>query len=411
MSVSSSKRIDGPAVTLPASTAAPLITVTDVSPRAVSPGAVLPRAVSPRAATVPAASVPEQVPAESARRVSSRQWYPPRRVWQVYLLFLLTFGIYGVVWSYRFAHDFRRHRKRRARPRLHWVALVASLGLAAPYVVYRQARWIRRLNREIEHQTWPEPEVIAGLCGASLAAGVGVIAASQLGLIDGAGSLALGGLVYLLLPLPWAVMQRQLNIFKDTRPAGPWADPPYKLRLSHYATMVVGAMMIASAGYTLFQDLAPRSLGDTVVPGQPVKGASGLYVLVPTADFWVRTDAGMLEEAADLELVGPTLDTQVVVTVFQGDDWTLDRITRQRLARIRSAQTLLEKSEARTLTPGRLDPRSDARYLVERNGLRLVYHVVTIVTPERAFEVVSFTPESSGHASEIEAVVTSFALF
>ncbi len=96
-------------------------------------------------------------PPSSSRR-SDTPWRPPIALWHLYLLILLTSGVYIFFWTARVAGDMRRHVNDEIRP-WHYVAglLIPIAGL---FVVHKQASQIRQLNDRVDQRIGPPPWVI-----------------------------------------------------------------------------------------------------------------------------------------------------------------------------------------------------------------------------------------------------------
>ncbi len=351
-----------------------------------------------------------QTPAAAAEPQRQRKpWYPPKHAWHVYVLSILTL-VYPLVWTYRFAEDIRRHRRRRVRPWLYVVAWIGSLGLAMPYVVYRQARWIHRLHSENDRTTWPTAKMVGIGAALILAAAISVGLASVAGALPGLAIFALIVLLWLVYPLPWVVMQRQLNIYKASRPVGLWTSKPYRLGIHHYLAMIVGFCLVGAIGYSAYLNTSPRLAGQQIAAETHVMGRSGRYTVTAPGDNWVRARQGTLADNADLELIGKNLETQVVGRALTGDRWTLDSLGVARREAIAAGGELISAEEERTLLPNTINPVSYARYVVRRGDATIVFSVVTVITEGEAFEIVGFTPEAGGSAPQIETLVRSFEL-
>ena len=220
---------------------------------------------------------------------------------------------------------------------------------------------------------------------------------------------------FAVLPLPWLVLQRQLNAYKDTLGEVTWSSAPF--RLSGPQTAVIlptalfalflafGGTLVALEDFELikFRNLDAQPAVVDVSSGLdrrldsdvPVEGTSGLYTLTPQHPIWTKVPVGTLNDESDLELYGPTADTWVIVYADRHSKRSLDKIVAGRREMLAEDMEAPLFSEERRLLPDSLYPISHARYA---DGpafatARDMWWVTTLVTDEFEVEVIAGTSQ------------------
>ena len=248
-------------------------------------------------------------PPSSSRR-SDTPWRPPIALWHLYLLILLTSGVYIFFWTARVAGDMRRHVNDEIRP-WHYVAglLIPIAGL---FVVHKQASQIRQLNDRVDQRIGPPPWVIVilTLVVTVLPEMAEKLLDQEVWYLETATFL----LFVALIAIPWLLMQRQLNCFKLALSGARWSGRPFHFSKLQYLALSPGVVAVGLFAFVSHENLL-REWGDHLGPGETVSGTSGLYVLSPPDDGWVRVKPGTIEEETDLELYGSSTETWVVAYV------------------------------------------------------------------------------------------------
>lgn len=211
---------------------------------------------------------------------SAAPWHPPASLWRLYLLIFLSLGLYVPLWIMRFMEDLQAHREREADPWRHSVAIL--LPLFGWFVWHWTARRVTALKAEAGQSAAPQVWVISLFGIAVLAAYQavlwGLLVPYQLAVHPGVALLVAAA----ILPLPFMLLQRQVNAYKMTLDKPRWTSQPLKFSPGEVSFL---AMILAFAGYTLYAntDFFSRTLarveGETLVAGQVVSGESGLYQL------------------------------------------------------------------------------------------------------------------------------------
>lgn len=340
-------------------------------------------------------------------------------IWRFWLLMVLTIGFYRLFWVVSVARELRKRQDPTIRG-WHYV-LGLLIGVASPFVAAALTGHIDRNGRARGWEFGPPKWLIVALAVVALVAEFGVARFDEAAL-SGEISPWLSPLVMLgayavFVPLPWALIQHRLNRLKTAfsypeRPTG-----RYRFSLWQFAVIAIGIVfwplvVIGSLpDATLDAVFAVRPDGEKVRPHTPITGVAGGYRLTVGADYWVRAEPGALEADADLELLGETFGTWVVVYVMEGE-WTLDRIVDFRRNDIRGAVRSLSSNEWRTLLADSAIPVSHARYsgTLLSEGMPATWWVSTVVTDAGAVEVLGSTMDGRAAEHEIESVARSLRL-
>lgn len=330
-------------------------------------------------------------------------WNPPVGLVRVYLLIVSTFGIYALFWVGRFAADLRRHVNPKVRPAL-WV-LGSLLPFVAIFVGYRIASQVAALNASHGQRIGPNRWVIVALIALSnllltfLPSGNGVPIS---------GDMAVLAAILTIVPVPWLLLQRQLNGYKARLEGVNWAYAAKGVTVWQGLLLALGLVFWVLIGVGLAPELQ-RWQGERLQASGAVQGASRLYSVTPAFDGWVRMPPGSVEQDADLELYGPTSDTMAVAYVLTGNGRSVDEVVDTRRALIEADLNDFTVEEFRVILPDSFLPVSYARY--EGNALlgteRQVWWVATIAGKSATVEVIARTTQAAGEMDNIEALVRS----
>jgi hypothetical protein len=330
-------------------------------------------------------------------------WRPPLALWQLYLLILLTLGIYPWFWTLGVARDMRHHLHDRIRPWLYVVGLTIPLVNLA--VIHKQAKQIRLLNASAGRELAVRPWAIVVLAAIAYALSF---------LLDTASGWWLPiwlGLMLSAFSVPFLILQHQLSGFKAALPGARWTARPFRLRLRQWLAMIPGAAALALVVYGVMLEL-PRSRGVPVETGAPIRGASGLYTLLAADGDWVRVPVGTIAEDTDLELYGATSDTWVIVFVSCSQGYSLDGVTAFRRTANAADARDYSYSEERQMLPDSLVPVSFAQHSWRLPILPIttVQWVASAVTQHVAIEVIGQSERGSTGETAVEGLVRSLTL-
>lgn len=337
-------------------------------------------------------------------------WHPPVSLWRLYLLIFLSLGLYLPLWIMRFMEDLQAHREREIDPWRHAAGIV--LPLAGWYVWHSTARRVAALSAQsgqrAARQVWTTSLFGIAVLAVFQAVLLGLFVPRHLIVDPGVALLVAAS----ILPLPFLLLQRQVNAYKMTLGNPRWTSQPFKLSPGEVSFL---AMVLGFAGYTLYanKDLLSRTLdrakGETLLAGQVVRGESGLYQLtLPTAG-WVRVGTDDIHKNSDLSLYGPTEGTYLVVYVKCHNE-TIDQRVRFRRGRKRDALGYLTIEERRVLLDEALVPISYTRYAGTRKGGPETSWVATVAEEDFLVEVISDTRGGEANQAAAEAFVMSLRL-
>lgn len=241
-------------------------------------------------------------PAESDRRL----WYPPMKLWQLYLLMVATCNLYAVFWIYRIASDVRDHADSRVNPLAYSLSLL--LGIVA---VFSGARLTWRVlslrgGERTRHQNLPP-------CVSLL-----VFVAYFLALLGHLVELpVLYAVSLLVFPLPWLLVQNRMNPVTSTMPPTDFRKQ-HRMSSRHVALLGVGLSAWAGLLSAMQMEVAQRA-SEQAMAGRLFAGSGGRYtVRAPSAEWNQVTPGTIGDPRSDLELLGPSLDTWAIVYVHRG---------------------------------------------------------------------------------------------
>jgi hypothetical protein len=322
---------------------------------------------------------------------------------RLYLAIAVTGGLYILLWGARLADDWRRHKD----PKVD--AWHTFAGLALPLVgwmiLYRLGGWIEQLRGEADGIAGPRPRVAAGL-------GIVLIALCQAQFlmlaVDPSVFLINLAVVIAILPLPFLLLQHQLNAIKraldlpiEDPPTGSVnADQAYYLLLGVF---LMGFFLAMQDGLGLETDNRPD--GQAVEAGWPVYGTSDLYSLTPVHPSWVRVGDDDIHEGADLSLYGASSDTYVVVYV-RCEDMYLDQRVDFRRGEMRKYMDDITMTERRELLTGSGAPVSYADYRgTEKDGGDPgIWAATTVAEEDFLVEVVGTVGDATEFAAMTQLV-------
>jgi hypothetical protein len=275
---------------------------------------------------------------------SNNLWRPPVALWHLFVLILLTGGLYIFFWSFRVAAEIQKHQNRQVRPWLYPIGLmIPFVGL---FVVHRQATQITSLNTSMGQQVFPSPQGVVGLLIISIIAGA--IFHWSVNLDYWYLDLA-DPVVGLLLVSPcWLIMQHQLNVYKQALTDVHWTHRPFRFTKLQYLSLVPGLIVVALSAYLGLIEIK-RANGERLEAGERITGASDAYALVIPSKGWVKVPTGTFGSETDLELYGPTASTRVVAYFSCRNDLSLDQAVEFRRSELLAYDPNIVISEKRNL--------------------------------------------------------------
>ena len=335
---------------------------------------------------------------------SSPPWHPPIALWQLYLLFVSTIGVYQFFWLQRIATDMRRHVDPDIRPWLYVVALFVPM--APPFLAWRLTGLLSRLDQTPARRIGPPRWVIVATAALTGLIGTAMMFADAKG-----GLLVIIALLLsiALLPLPWLMLQRQLNHYKRSLTGADWTSRPYRFTKLQYGALAFGVLTTALTAIGLFVEFE-RHRGERLEQDARIVGVSGLYTLTVPDFGWVRVPPGTIEQETDLELYGPTVETWAVVRHESRDDRDMDMVVDDRRLLIEDDLFSPSSKEVRIMRED-LTPISYVRYRGrDVIGISQTIWVATLLTEDIVIEVIAGTTEGPLVQGDIERLVKSLAL-
>jgi len=327
-------------------------------------------------------------PADSSAE-DNAPWVRPLAPWKLYLLIFFSSGIYLLFWTARLALEMRRHLDPKVKPLLHVLGLF--LPFVGLFVLYRQASLIRQLSLKTGSRTGASPTLIVVIAVAlSLVAfAAGRVVQGGTGIADLADVVV--GLA--LLPVPWLVMQGQLNRSKRSLIAPVWLPGLFSRQRPKYVVAGAGAAVFAWVAFGLLLAVGAyfelvRARGEHLEAGAPISGTSGWYTVTPAGEGWVRVSGGVIDADGDLEVYGPTTDTWAIVYVDCVANARMDAMVEFRRNQIEPDSF----SEERRMLPDAFVPVSYARYAASLAlGERRIWWIALVATDKAVVELVTTT--------------------
>jgi hypothetical protein len=222
-------------------------------------------------------------------------------------------------------------------------------------------------------------------------------------------------LSFLLLPVPFLFVQRQLNLVAMRQPHDATVSPPPAPAPLWRRALQVGLTVAGLAGFGLATWKMDRHELARLVAAESagaIRGTSGLYELHLGDRSWVRVEPGTYGDSdSDLELRGPGSETWIVVYAAPAGNRTLESVVSSRRGQLFEEFTPLRFGEERSFLPSAdLVPLSVARYLVDFGlGAQGAYVVLTAQLETHMVEVIGYTGEMH-RAQWLDDLVRSFAL-
>lgn len=267
-------------------------------------------------------------------RSDRRLWYPPMKLWRLYLLMVATCNIYAVFWIYRIASDVRGHADSRVNPLAYSISLL--LGVVA---VFSGARLTWRVlslrgGERTKHQNLPP---LVSLL---------VFTTYFLALLGHLGELPSLYVVSLLVfPLPWLLVQSRMNAVTRTLPATDFRKPDHRMSTRQIA-ILGGALLFWAGLLSAVQMVAGESAGAS----QLVAGGGGRYTIRAPSYEWTRVAAGTIgDPRSDVELLGPSIDSWAIVYIHKSV--ALDDVVAFRARQLNKYNDVSYR-ETRALQPG-----------------------------------------------------------
>lgn len=353
----------------------------------------------------PAAAVGDARPWDGAA-----PWHPPVSLWRLYLLIFLSLGLYVPLWIMRFMEDLQAHRERGGDPWRRSVGIV--LPLFGWYLWHSTARRVAALDAETGQSAGPQVWVTS-LLGITVLAAYqavlcGLLVPHHLAVHPGVALLAATA----VLPLPFMLLQRQINAFKAKLDSPRWTSQPFKFSSGEIGFLAI-ILVFALYGLYLNTHALSRTLdrarGEILAAGQVVSGESGLYLVTPPTAGWVRVGPDDIYKNSDLSLYGPAEGTYLIVYV-ECDGETIDQRVRFRRGKKRGGLRDLTIDEHRVLLAGSLVPISYTRYSGTRKGARETSWVATVAEEGFLVEVISGTRGGKADQATAEAFAKSLQL-
>ncbi len=308
-------------------------------------------------------------------------WNPPLPVSLFLLLHVLSLGAYTAFWIARVIGDIRRHLDPQVRA---WPYVLGYLiGLAQPFVIFKIGRHVAALNVRLGRKAEPPIRLVVILAVLNIPL---YVIAGRLEFEDQVlRDLGLFTMATAVVGLPWLLVQRHLNVMKAGLEEIAWTAPPHRITVPQYFVLSFGLLFwgLTTFGAVVVSydfDLDPLPPGVALEPATEIRGDSGLYALSAPGPGWRRLPKGSIAEDADLELAGPSADSQLVVYVNSAGEQSMDDIVDSRRRMIRESSTSLEIEEVRHLLGDAMVPVSYARYETRNQelGIAEIYWVATL---------------------------------
>ncbi len=334
-------------------------------------------------------------------------WHPPRSLWRLYLLSVVTSGLYLCRWAWELADDLKRNRDAEIQPWVFaWGMLVPVLNAVLASRLAGTAESININGSEPPaKQHWRQFSSV----GVPLATYQLYVAAVTI--FSSWNSYVLQGAIVLLLlmPLNFLSEQIQINARKASLVAPRWIETPNLLaRFERIGVFIVLGLAIG-ASFEQLDKKIDRWRGDALEPDQAIAGASSLYTLTPPEAGWVRVGADHFYEGSDLSLYGPSEKTHVLVWIRCEGANVEDRV-RFRRGKKGDAFGNMVAEEERRLLPGSLLPISHARYSGTWKGREKTSLVATVVQGEVLVEVIGTSDSVGEERAQMERMVRSLEL-
>ena len=343
-------------------------------------------------------------PWEATRR---ELWRPPQSVLVLYLLSVVTLGVWLCRWVAVVSDELRRNGRVSREPWVYVIALpVPILGMRLTRALV-QAIHVLDASQAVDGNRSPLAVTVAfrAILLVYLVALLAFFSDSMTSLHPG--YWAFGSL--LLLPLPVLGLQARLNRFKEGLAEVAFLKEPRRLGWATLALTVVMiglALRAVSASPWLLTYNLNRWMGDTLVASVPIRGESGFYALTPPDGNWVRVDRNHIYEGSDLSLYGPGLETKIVVWTACNGESVEERVDFRR-DELKEALERLRIEERRELLTDPFVPVSYAYYRGTWHGAPLLSVVATIAQGNALVEVYGETMFVGGAKDSLEAMVRS----
>jgi hypothetical protein len=216
-------------------------------------------------------------------------------------------------------------------------------------------------------------------------------------------------LVWVLLPLPFVVVERQLA---RVAPIGRVWSPRTRRGRWWWAPVVVGTATFAAMGYRADRDtalilFASRELS----PGARLDGDHGGYTVEVPEGNWRRLPTGLADEkSSDLSLSRWDGMASMVSYVYAAADSSLDQAVASRMRLVKGSASLDSFNERRFLWEGAdLVPASLATFGVHGEGAgHGMYVVLTIATRDKVYELVGFAADPARGRPSLTQLLMSF---
>lgn len=315
-----------------------------------------------------------------AAATDKRDWYPPLPLWKLFLLLVLTFGLYSAFYVYRTARELRDHSNPLLTPALYPFSL-----LFAPVAGVAAARLATAAG-----QAAGADQKIAAASPALVGLGVFVghvgLALSNLSTLTSVSIIAVA--VY---ALPWLLLQHQINRIKRVRLVASPDAIRFRTRPERYTKwqwvgLGCGVLMFVLVGFALRDDYI-RLTGEALPVREAWVDPLGRFMFEVPRDGWKIVSSGYYSDDAEIELAGPGAGDWALVFVHEQTGWTIDDLVEFRYDQLVDSES--EYRETRRLIEGTGVAVSHADY----SGFELLdgitdYAVTSFVTETRAVEMI-----------------------
>jgi hypothetical protein len=306
-------------------------------------------------------------------------------VWRLYLLLVLTLGVYLIFWLYgQFKYQCASGRIK-GKPLL-WV-LLSWVPLLDIYIYYFLAR---NLCREEQRCTRAEPWVFAVT--------LSVIGNASLFIEPDSWFLAA---IVLLTPLPVAWLQYRINQSLAGEPG-----EALKFTTRQWYALVVGIIFTVILALSMRYDLDVPATGITrQAVGSVVEGPGGFYSVQLPDGNWKKVPSGTIQKDSDLELVDAKNGVKAWVYILEGKDANLPAQVKWRRKEIIDKNEVLLLHEKRILLADYDDAVSSlAEFKLKKpGGTRIHWWIRTLEVGDKLVELLVRTTNEP--ASESAAVL------
>ena len=353
--------------------------------------------------------VPEPPAGPVPQASGAPPWNPPLKLWQLFLLFLLTFGLQVLFWTGRFAGDMKRHLDPTIRPWRYVVGQMVPLG--AVIVAYLMGSQIEQLKKKASLTGGPPHGLMV-----VAAAVMSVLLLASNAIPDDSGVLVLFAVlpaISAVTAVPWLLVQYQLNRYKATLAEPNWLARPFRFSWPQRTALAAGLLFWCVMGAGLYLLQVPDS-GTPLAMEQQVSGQPEVYNLTSSSGDWQIMPPGTIGENADLELYGTDTDMFAVIYFDDHNSQTLEEFVTSRRQSIAGGDSAVKSEETRVFSEEAFVPISFASYTFPETAIEYAntWWVATAVHKEIYVEVIAYATGApdSDRVQQIRALVHSLRL-